>query len=330
MNEYRTQQDTFIALIVMTNQVVRWAVRRYVRYVIVGVASTFLVFNLALQMDAGLILHCSDECIYITIDNRVSPYDTDVLNYVRAHWLDPPAPRGSYKAANGLDLVNPPWASFNKWGEAHEFLITYFKKYQPHGTFVEVGAQDGEFMSFTLYLEQELGFEGLLVEPNPEHYSILRQMGRSSYSINACATPGIKNMKDVLWIRDTPKDLPPVLRRIQEGSNRLLQYVSPEDRELGTTQSVQCIYLPTMVQAALHSRMTDLLVISTHGGELGIVGALEKNFMFRVLVIVTPMAMQEDTEIMENISKRRNLTLAYSANNIHVYLPSAHVKVVTI
>ncbi|KAB7498052.1 hypothetical protein Anas_01871 [Armadillidium nasatum] len=55
------------------------------------------------------------------------------------------------------------------------------------GKFIEVGAQDGEFMSFTLWLEQVMGFEGLLIEPNPVDYPKLRARKRSSYSINACA-----------------------------------------------------------------------------------------------------------------------------------------------
>ena len=61
--------------------------------------------------------------------------------------------------------------------------------FQGKGTFVEVGAYDGEFMSLTLWLEQKKGFEGLLVEPNPKDYQLLREKKRSSQSINACASP---------------------------------------------------------------------------------------------------------------------------------------------
>lgn len=60
---------------------------------------------------------------------------------------------------------------------------------------MEIGAQDGEFMSLTLYLEQEMGFRGLLVEPNPRDYAALRATRRASASINACATPRMGHRK---------------------------------------------------------------------------------------------------------------------------------------
>lgn len=45
--------------------------------------------------------------------------------------------------------------------------------------FVEVGAADGEFMSQTLMLERNLGWSGLLIEPDPRAFTILQQ--RRSY-----------------------------------------------------------------------------------------------------------------------------------------------------
>ena len=59
---------------------------------------------------------------------------------------------------------------------------------QTPGRFVEVGAQDGEFMSLTAHLEA-LHFEGLLIEPNPYDYAKLRARRRHAMTINACASP---------------------------------------------------------------------------------------------------------------------------------------------
>lgn len=54
---------------------------------------------------------------------------------------------------------------------------------------MEVGAGDGEFRSLTLYLEQKLGFRGLLVEPDPRLYPELRAKQRAASSVHACANP---------------------------------------------------------------------------------------------------------------------------------------------
>ncbi|KAB7507993.1 hypothetical protein Anas_00609, partial [Armadillidium nasatum] len=46
-----------------------------------------------------------------------------------------------------------------------------------NGTFIEAGAYDGETFSNTLNLEKELGWSGLLIEPNPLEYQLLAHYG---------------------------------------------------------------------------------------------------------------------------------------------------------
>ena len=84
------------------------------------------------------------------------------------------------------------------------YLCIFFKQikitnikliFQGTGTFIEIGAFDGEFMSLTLWLEQKRGFKGLLLEPNPRDYKLLLNKRRSSYSINACASPDSNSKK---------------------------------------------------------------------------------------------------------------------------------------
>lgn len=56
---------------------------------------------------------------------------------------------------------------------------------QKGGFFVEVGAVDGEYLSNTLYFEKELGWTGLLIEPNPNMFQELLLKRRKAYAINA-------------------------------------------------------------------------------------------------------------------------------------------------
>ena len=52
--------------------------------------------------------------------------------------------------------------------------------------FVEAGAYDGEFYSNTLLLERDYGWNGILIEPNPNTFKLLLQKNRKVWSINAC------------------------------------------------------------------------------------------------------------------------------------------------
>ncbi|XP_037786328.1 uncharacterized protein LOC119582162 [Penaeus monodon] len=252
--------------------------------------------------------------------------DFDAIKHIRNHWVDEGSPPGTY--APSFPIENPPWSNMGNWGEAYKFINDYFKSYKTPGTFMEIGAQDGEFMSLTLYLEKELGFRGLLVEPNPNDYGKLRARGRTAKSINACATPGIGHRADQLWLRDTPTNLPPILHRIQEGSNRLLQYVSSEDRELGKVVPVQCFNPAAMAAAGLDTTMVDLLTISTHGGELDILASIPRSVRFRMIVMIVPLASQEEWDELKKIVKARGLTAAVDKYNIHIFIPSGEVKVV--
>ncbi|XP_069949656.1 uncharacterized protein [Cherax quadricarinatus] len=307
-------------------QTVSWIMRKYVRFLVVGALTTCTILNLALHAGTGLQYYCRQECLTTLLKGPVTSLDRDAIFHIRDYWVDEPAPRGSYKADFSLD--NPPWGSMNNWKDAYKFINDYFKTYKTPGTFVEIGAQDGEFMSLTLFVEQQLGFQGLLVEPNPFDYQKLRAKGRSSYSINACATPEGGHRKDRLWLRYTPDNLPPLLHRVQEGSNRLIQYVAVEDRELGQTVMVQCFNAGALTLGALRTAFVDLLVISTHGGELNVFSSIPTTIHYRMVVLVVPLATQEEVDELQSLAKRRGLIPVFHRHSIHILLPQNEVKFV--
>ncbi|KAK8748371.1 hypothetical protein OTU49_016103, partial [Cherax quadricarinatus] len=79
-------------------------------------------------------------------------------------------------------------------GETDAFiaLLQYIKEYfknKQGGVFVDLGAGDGEYHSLTLQLEKNLGWTGLLVEPNPRLYKMLLRKGRKAMVTNACLSP---------------------------------------------------------------------------------------------------------------------------------------------
>jgi len=66
-----------------------------------------------------------------------------------------------------------------------DLILKYFSN-KRNGFFIEAGAWDGEDLSNTLYLETQMGWTGLLVEPNRGVYQKLLGKKRNAHSINSC------------------------------------------------------------------------------------------------------------------------------------------------
>ncbi|XP_066939315.1 uncharacterized protein [Macrobrachium rosenbergii] len=103
--------------------------------------------------------------------------DPHLVDYIRRELLHPPSPFP-------YSLKDPEKADFSQFGQS-KYAADGILRGMRGGFFVEAGALDGEFISNTLYLEKELGWRGLLVEPDPETYKLLRQKHRNAFTINA-------------------------------------------------------------------------------------------------------------------------------------------------
>ena len=61
--------------------------------------------------------------------------------------------------------------------------------FQENGFYVESGALDGETFSNSLFFEKYRNWSGVLIEPHPDSFKILRSKNRKAVSINACLSP---------------------------------------------------------------------------------------------------------------------------------------------
>ncbi|KAK7073882.1 hypothetical protein SK128_006577, partial [Halocaridina rubra] len=86
------------------------------------------------------------------------------------------------------NLKNPDQKHFSEIGQS-EYMDNQILHGQRNGFFIEVGAIDGEYLSNTLYFERELGWTGLLIEPNTDTYQSLLLKNRKAYSVNAALSP---------------------------------------------------------------------------------------------------------------------------------------------
>ena len=57
---------------------------------------------------------------------------------------------------------------------------------QTNGFFIEAGANDGEFLSNTLYMERFLNWTGLLVEAFDNSFNKLMARNRKAYAVPGC------------------------------------------------------------------------------------------------------------------------------------------------
>uniref|UniRef100_A0A2P2HWA2 Protein Star-like n=2 Tax=Hirondellea gigas TaxID=1518452 RepID=A0A2P2HWA2_9CRUS len=85
------------------------------------------------------------------------------------------------------NLKKPSNTYFSQKGQ-DEVVAKIFKN-KKGGYFMEAGALNGERYSNTLFLERELGWTGLLVEPAPDSFEELLLKHRKSIALNACLAP---------------------------------------------------------------------------------------------------------------------------------------------
>ena len=81
--------------------------------------------------------------------------------------------------------TNPRSFPSKSWDFINENLKKIFDG-KNNGFFVEAGAVDGQFLSNSLYLENDLNWTGLLVEPDKENFEILRSRLRNVWSCGCC------------------------------------------------------------------------------------------------------------------------------------------------
>ena len=107
-----------------------------------------------------------------------------------------------------------------------KFVAEYFK-YKREGYFIEIGAWNGQELSNTYFLEYELGWTGIVVEPHPDAYNNIYNV-RGCLSENAAVISGLVPVTEV-WFLDksmssviVPGPGPDVIKVPAETSHEIL------------------------------------------------------------------------------------------------------------
>lgn len=143
---------------------------------------------------------------------------------------------------------------------------------QRGGVFVDVGAHDGISFSNTLFLETELGWTGVAIEPNPDVFRKL-QANRSCFVVHGCAssTPGPKMYLKVSGYSEMLSGL------VEEYDPRHLERIRREVAEHGGSTAE--IAVPSFTlneilesQALKH---IDYLSVDVEGAEVDVLRSLD-------------------------------------------------------
>ncbi|KAK2146146.1 hypothetical protein LSH36_629g01023 [Paralvinella palmiformis] len=107
--------------------------------------------------------------------------DQELIEHIRSSWILPPPARSPRR------LNHPEKYDHSEYGQS--FVIDKLLHGLDHGIYVDVWAGNGETDSNTLFLEKDRHWDGLLVEPNPDHFRSLIGKRRHAYAVNACVSP---------------------------------------------------------------------------------------------------------------------------------------------
>lgn len=160
-------------------------------------------------------------------------------------------------------LAAKPGASVSQLGQ--DLFVTFaLGERRDSGYFVEFGATDGVHFSNTYRLERDLGWTGIVAEPNPTLHEALRRNRRCAVS-DACvwSSSGARLRFSVL-------DEEPVLSTLEA-----FQASDFHDRSAARSIEVTTLTLLDLLKAHGAPRHIDYVSIDTEGSELAILEAFD-------------------------------------------------------
>ncbi|XP_069988892.1 uncharacterized protein [Penaeus vannamei] len=235
-------------------------------------------------------------CLLKALKGPLAVDDPEFLTYLRQEVLDPP----SDAAYNLLGKDNIGHKIREKSELFYEEKLTALFKDVRNGFFIEAGALDGETMSNTLALEQDLGWTGLLVEPDAKNYQLLRTKHRRAWSANVCLAP--RPYPSVELFNEPPHHPGPMAMSLgakMRSMHALTEYSN--DKNIGNVWflKVPCIPLESLL-LAIQVNKIDLLVLDVEGAEMAILDHLDlEKFNVQVLCLEW-----KDVADIDNISKK--------------------------
>ncbi|CAL4118356.1 unnamed protein product, partial [Meganyctiphanes norvegica] len=180
-----------------------------------------------------------------------------------------------------------------------------------NGFFVEAGALDGEYLSNSLWLEEEMGWTGLLVEPNPFSYKDLLLKHRKAWSVNACLSTETYP-KETVFVAMSPRDRNQRGAKNYHGASHELNInvANAETEEVVLEAeshyiNTQCFPLESLL-LAINVTTVDMFSLDIQGAERMVLASIPWDKLnIRVLVVENTQNYPYDESFVNEMSLRK-------------------------
>ncbi|KAK7069343.1 hypothetical protein SK128_009516 [Halocaridina rubra] len=200
---------------------------------------------------------CNQGCIQHHVAGAPKWNDKDLLETIKENFIVPPP---IHPNRSVIDINFFVWKDLIDWDKIQNYLLELWKD-RPPGTFVEIGAVDGEFMSQTLLLERNLSWSGLLIEPDPRSFKLLRDNHRNASITDFCVLQEPPKA-EILWMHHLANDLPQQYIALMMARSKLAFDTLVQEIDRGSRVYVKCAPLSTLLLAASMTKI-DFLSIAT-------------------------------------------------------------------
>lgn len=161
---------------------------------------------------------------------------------------------------------------YSQFGQ-DKYLNEIIFKNKKNGFFVDIGAHNGIKLSNTKFFEDELGWNGICIEPSPKIFQKLEK-NRKCICINACVSNETKKAR--FMFIDSLYDIATMYSGLVEKYDprhleRIEEYFSQEEKKF---INVQCYRLDDILDKYNISHI-DYLSIDTEGGEFDILTSID-------------------------------------------------------
>lgn len=189
---------------------------------------------------------------------------------------------------------------FSQLGEDKLLNEKYFKN-KRDGFFIELGAMDGVTYSNTLFFEQQLGWSGVLIEPQNYMYNSLISNRPNCYNFNYA----VSEVDGVVLF--TGSYALGGIDSTMTGNHKKIWNLEGDEH----SYYVQSRPMKTILKDVPISEV-DLFSIDVEGGELAVLETFDWNIPVKIILIeIQDHDPDKDNEI-RNFLKRKNFTFSES------------------
>ncbi|XP_045108108.1 uncharacterized protein LOC123502882 [Portunus trituberculatus] len=271
-----------------------------------GVAMRVVVMVMAavVLLSITILSRPYSDHLLLSLEGPLPTDHPELLRYLRQEVLVPPA-TGDY---NLLGRKNAALLKMEKSEVFYNETLRTLLADKRGGFFVEAGALDGESMSNTLWLEQERGWTGLLVEADRTAFLALRDKRRKAWAANVCLAPTPFPAK-MLFTQSShaPGPLSKPLGFKMRAMNGLVQYSTKQVVGDSWFQRVQCVALESLLMS-LGVQRVDLLVLDVEGAEQAVLNHLDLD-KFNVQVLCLEWKKQAEQQVVVDDLAQRGFEL---------------------